>query len=195
MADQSGPFWALIESSRRGPGLRAKLKARLKRDHSWARESAQERMERALTAALGKLPPQEIAAFDLWMRGLLDRAYRADLWAAAYLVCGGCSDDSFEYFRLWLISRGRGVYESVLANPENLADVLKDEPAADGAYELEFESLAYCASDAYEQATDGDELPFREGMPPLEGEGSIDIEDSGASAKRWPRLGKMVGEE
>jgi hypothetical protein len=195
MADQSGPFWALIESSRRGPGLRAKLKARLKRDHSWARVSAQERTERALTGALGKLPPQEIAAFDLWMRGLLDRAYRADLWAAAYLVCGGCSDDGFEYFRLWLISRGRGGYESVLANPENLADVLKTEPAADGAYELEFESLAYCAPEAYERATDGDELPFREGMPPLEGEGSIDVEDSGASAKRWPRLGKAVGEE
>lgn len=30
-------------------------------------------------------------------------AYRRDLWAAAYHANGGCSDDGFIDFRIWLI--------------------------------------------------------------------------------------------
>ncbi|WP_217498085.1 MULTISPECIES: DUF4240 domain-containing protein [Sphingomonas] len=35
------------------------------------------------------------------------RSYRWDLWRAAKVAKGGVSDDGFEYFRTWLISRGR----------------------------------------------------------------------------------------
>ncbi len=45
-------------------------------------------------------------------------AYRTDIWALAYLLRGGCSDDSFEAFRGWLILQGRKVFEATLADPD-----------------------------------------------------------------------------
>lgn len=41
---------------------------------------------------------------------------------SADVVHGGASDDGFEYFRCWLISRGRVVYERVLNIPDDLAE-------------------------------------------------------------------------
>jgi len=50
-----------------------------------------------------------------------DRAYDWKLWGAAYLINGGCSDDSFSDFRATLISMGRKTFESALADPDGLA--------------------------------------------------------------------------
>jgi hypothetical protein len=50
--------------------------------------------------------PEELIAFDDIMFDLRIKAYRGDLWGAAYLINGGCSDDGFEYFRCWLIGQG-----------------------------------------------------------------------------------------
>ena len=33
---------------------------------------------------------------------------------------GGCSDDGFQYFRNWIISRGKEVYYAAKENPDNL---------------------------------------------------------------------------
>jgi len=35
----------------------------------------------------------------------------------------GCSDDGFKEFRSWLVSKGRTVYEAVLAEPDRLAEI------------------------------------------------------------------------
>ena len=45
-----------------------------------------------------------------------------DLWAAAYMICGGCSDDGFRDFRAWLIAQGREVFKGAVPNPDSLAD-------------------------------------------------------------------------
>jgi hypothetical protein len=50
-------------------------------------------------------------------------SYRNLLWAAAYLINGGCSDDGFESFRCWLIVQGRTVFERSVADPDTLADL------------------------------------------------------------------------
>ncbi|MEU1251459.1 DUF4240 domain-containing protein [Micromonospora arida] len=51
-------------------------------------------------------------------RGRLSRRGRCwDVWAAAYLIGGGCSDDSFIDFRAGVIALGREWYERVLASP------------------------------------------------------------------------------
>jgi hypothetical protein len=76
-----------------------------------------------LKEMLEGLPPEEIVAFGHRFDELHARAYTWDLWGAAYLVGGGCSDDGFADFRGWLISQGEEVYESALANPESLAPV------------------------------------------------------------------------
>lgn len=48
--------------------------------------------------------------------------YRWELWAAAYLIGGGRSDDSFIDFRAGLIAQGRDWYDKAAASPDSLAD-------------------------------------------------------------------------
>src|SRR5688572_10313834 len=76
----------------------------------------------ALKATLLKLKPEEIIAFDAIFTQASRRAYRWDLWAAAYWLGGGCSDDGFMDFRACLVSLGKDWYDRVLANPDALAD-------------------------------------------------------------------------
>ena len=75
-----------------------------------------------LEAALRRCSRAEILGFQLRLEECLAASYRLDLWAVAYLVKGGCSDDGFEYFRGWLIAQGRNYFEAALANPECAAD-------------------------------------------------------------------------
>lgn len=76
-----------------------------------------------LVARLAKLPPDEILDFEHWWNEASDAAYRWDLWGAAYLMNGGCSDDGFIDFRSWLMLQGRAVYEAALKDPDSLADL------------------------------------------------------------------------
>jgi hypothetical protein len=48
---------------------------------------------------LSRLRAADIVGFAMRRRDLASRAYRADLWGAAFIINGGCSDDGFEYFR------------------------------------------------------------------------------------------------
>ena len=108
-------------------------------------ESAQQQAE-FLTGKLATLPPDEIIAFENLFRQKMRQAYRWDLWGAAYVINGGCSDDGFEYFRAWLIGQGRKVFEAALANPDSLARIVSEE--------IECEDLLHCAFRAHQQRTD-----------------------------------------
>lgn len=96
-------FWSLIESARAINPSCSGLAQRLKE-------------------YFVEMPADEINSFqqELWQR--LDESYRWDLWAVAYIIDGGCSDDGFEYFRGWLISQGRQYFEAALADPRRAAD-------------------------------------------------------------------------
>lgn len=73
----------------------------------------------------------ELAALDLddiviWHNILSEYqqlSYKEKLWAAAYVINGGCSDDGFDYFRGWLTAQGRDVFHNALRDPDSLADV------------------------------------------------------------------------
>jgi len=120
-------FWQLIEYSRENSG------------------GDLDEQAADLTDLLSDLLPDQILAFDRTFRQLLNDAYRWDLWAAAFIVNGGCSDDGFEYFRCWLIAQGERVYREALADPETL--IGRAEPDA------EAEAMLYAAGDAYEVET------------------------------------------
>src|SRR6266496_618703 len=107
----------------------------------------------ALQERLQSLPESEIVEFDSLLHVQLDRSYHRDLWAAAYSINGGCSDDGFDYFRAWLIAQGERVYREALADPETL--VGRAAPDATDA-----ESMLYAAGDAYKVET-GRDLPAR----------------------------------
>lgn len=98
-----------------------------------------------LVSKLSKYSTEEILEFDRILDKYSAEAHTSELWAAAYIINGGCSDDGFDYFIGWLISQGREVYETALKNPESLADIISDEEAG----EADFEDFLYIAYDAY----------------------------------------------
>ncbi|MFT3936957.1 MAG: DUF4240 domain-containing protein [Chitinophagaceae bacterium] len=105
-----------------------------------------------LVKELKKLPEKDIAAFENIYNRLDNACYTWNLWAAAYTIHRGCSDDSFADFRAWLITRGEAVYIKALAASDSLA-VLKRkklEQSRDG------ECVSFLASKAYEDLFDKD---------------------------------------
>lgn len=73
-------FWKLIKQSKRGT------------------EDCDEQAEK-LTELLIGLEPTEIIAFERHLTRRINDTYRWDIWAVAYIINGGCSDDGFEDFR------------------------------------------------------------------------------------------------
>lgn len=127
------------------------------------------------------------------MYQLLADSYRAPLWAAAYVINGGCSDDGFDYFRGWLIMQGREVFEQVLADPEALADNPTVCHAAPEGYELECEDALSIAWHAHLSVT-GHEIPAT--VPTarysdLDPGWDFDFDDSDELARRLPRLAAL----
>ena len=132
---------------------------------------------------LAKLPPEEVRAFDKLFEQKRVAAYTWDLWGAAYLINGGCSDDGFHYFRAWLISRGRAVYEAAVTDPDTLAG--KTDPDRD---DYEFEEFGYAAREVYEELT-GEEMPPNRVSDPARPKGRRwDFDDDDAVARKLPKL-------
>ncbi len=72
---------------------------------------------------LNRLNEQDLRDFINHFDSVDADAYTWPLWGAAYVMHGGCSDDAFSDFRATLISHGRKIYETALADPESLADL------------------------------------------------------------------------
>ncbi|MFM9940594.1 MAG: DUF4240 domain-containing protein [Hyphomicrobiaceae bacterium] len=149
----------------------------------------------SLTKALSALSVADIEAFELRFGELMEESRTWDLWGAAYVIHGGCGDDSFDYFRHWLISRGRDVYDTALADPESLAkgklSTVEDV--------CQFEEFSYVARQVWcekkgVEVGDGDgDFPFG-GATSGEPEGEPFDEDEDELAKRFPRLWRKFGE-
>ncbi len=130
-------FWRLIEQSKQ-----------------WGQGNEDQQIS-FLVDALVRYPEEEIIAFDVILNALMARSYRHDLWAAAYIINGGCSDDGFDYFRAWLIAQGQSIFNEALRNPESLVEVTDTD-------DNELEVLLYVARDAYARRT-GRDMPLDHG--------------------------------
>src|SRR5262245_40863589 len=126
-------FWKLVDASRRDI------------------ENVDDQMGK-LHDLLIALPVEAILGFDTCFQECTRDAYTEELWAAAYIVNGGCSDDGFDYFMGWLIAQGRKAFEVVLADPEMLAELVE----RDG--HVECESMWSAAAIAYEAKTGKDDF-------------------------------------
>jgi len=73
---------------------------------------------------LSRKTETEIAQFEIQFEKVFMKAYTSNLWGAAYIIMGGCSDDSFEYFRGWLIGQGEEVYNKAVKDPDYLAEYI-----------------------------------------------------------------------
>jgi hypothetical protein len=163
-------FWEIIESSRRGF------------DPSRLDGNMQQQLD-DLRRLLSKLPPEEIIDFRNHFLMRMDSAFHWDLWGAAYLIAGGCSDDGFADFRSWLISMGRRVFEGAVSQVESLLDVVD----APGIEDVFFEEFQYVPAQIYEELT-GREIPEAPGQPPVEPAGERWDEDEEKLARRFPKL-------
>ncbi|CND73683.1 Uncharacterised protein [Mycobacterium tuberculosis] len=169
-------FWGLVDAARRDEGPFAE----------------------ALTARLTTLPAERILQFQECYEAVDRRVYRWDVWAAAYLIGGGCSDDSFSDFRAGLIALGREWFEQVAQAPDSLAGhPLVIESAAKHDHDLIFyEEAGYTADQAFEQVTNTGTCEFYEMLERRQtfpetvvdlGE-DFDFDDEEQMRQRLPRL-------
>jgi hypothetical protein len=115
-----------------------------------------------LTEHLTTMPVANIVVFGDYIRKFSRHAYRGHLWAAAYVICGGCSDDGFMDFRDWLISRGEAIYHEALRDPETLLDIVPLIVGEYGVYgDARHEGLSYICWTAYERKMGVEYLGFR----------------------------------
>lgn len=132
-------FWSLIDAARM--------------DAAPSASDPGKAIASALVDRLAATSKQSALEFEELFEQLHDALCRWDVWAAAYLIGGGCSDDSFMDFRAGLIAQGRDWYERTAASPDALADhpdVIA--AAAQGNDEALFNELVnYAASHAYER--------------------------------------------
>ncbi len=112
----------------------------------------QDEQERFLVKKIEKLTPKQMIGFRLRTDKLLYDTYNSEMWCAGYIMNGGCSDDGFEYFRNWIISRGQDTYYKAKENPDSLISEF-----VEGEEYYDFESFWYVALTAFENKT-GKEL-------------------------------------
>jgi hypothetical protein len=132
----------------------------------------QDEQQEYLINRLQELAPVEITGFRLRTDKLLYDTYNSAMWCAGYIMNGGCSDDGFEYFRNWVISRGKDVYYKAKENPDSLIGQVDEELDIE---EYEFEDFWYVALAAFNNKTgkelydfiDNDNFTFKEGHYPL----------------------------
>jgi Protein of unknown function (DUF4240) len=143
------------------------------------------------SALLAVHPREEIVAAQQVLWDLMAISYRNPLWAAGYVINGGCSDDGFDYFRGWLIVQGREVFERIVANPDALADLPNVQAAAaGGAYAMECEGALSIAWNAHITAV-GEQLPadsFTIRRPELDSSWDFDFDDRTEMKQRLPHL-------
>ncbi len=147
-----------------------------------------EEQSEILKEILAERPLEDIVEFGKIFKHFHALSYTSDLWAAAYIIQGGCSDDMFDYFRAWLIAQGKNVFENVIENPETLAKII---PVEEGE-EIDGECMLSVADEAYERKTGNDMEKFLNlqgfvNFPKIEFDWE---EDDGSLKKKFPKLYK-----
>lgn len=121
-------FWQIIEKSRIG-----------------CDRFAEEQLCANLTKCLEELTPEQISCFEYIFELKMLQSYNWDLWAVAYIIGQGCSDDGFDYFRYWLIAQGKDYFYKAIEDAQFVANSI--DPGQDPSFEL----VSYCANEVYEE--------------------------------------------
>lgn len=88
-----------------------------------------------------------IVQFEIVFRQLVIEADDFKVMAAEKIIEGSVSDDSYLYFRCWLIGQGEKTFTETLKNPDYLADLVDKQTSTD------FEQLMYVTTKAFERKT------------------------------------------
>ena len=116
-------------------------------------------------ALVEKLSELELTDILMWEQIFYEYqvlSYKSKLWAAAYIINDGCSDDGFDYFRPALMILGKSVFLEALKNPDSLAslDIETDEL-------VEFEEMLSVGYEAFIkkqniETSDSQDIYFKE---------------------------------
>jgi Protein of unknown function (DUF4240) len=98
----------------------------------------------ALRDVLAELGDDVIAEFGAEFTRELIRLNRWSIWAAGHVIAGGMGDDSFHYFRSWLIGKGSDAVEQAIADPDGLGIYVDND-------EVDNELLEYVAVELLEE--------------------------------------------
>ncbi|MFJ4931697.1 DUF4240 domain-containing protein [Streptomyces sp. NPDC088736] len=183
---ESDTFWDVIEAAQAGAAATGEL------------------FDEVLVKQLADRPQQEVLEYAERFDELHDALYRWDVWAAAYLIGGGCSDDSFTDFRAGVIALGCQWYQRVAADPDSLSahpDVVEAANGRDRSEVLFYEDVNYAASGAFERIT-GDADAFYEAWrgfraADTESDNAVDMgedfdfDDDREMSRRLPRLAAL----
>lgn len=118
-------FWALIEECRNAENFPAN--------------------QHLLQCKLESMNKTAIKKTDKIFRQLVANLYSWDLWALAYMLFKGCSDDEFEHFRAGLVMQGKATYS--LAVNGDLLELAKQLSMMQTP--IATEQSLYIASNAY----------------------------------------------
>jgi hypothetical protein len=132
---------------------------------------------------LTRLEPKEILSFDRRFQERIREACRQELWAAAYIINDGCSDDGFDYFLGWLVAQGR----MFLRRPSRT----QRRPAVEAGEEVECEDMWSVAARAYEANTGKSD--FYDIAPALTRRLRGKAWDEETVNQLYPRLAKKCG--
>jgi len=105
----------------------------------------------------------EIKKFQKILLEKMNELNHWDIWALAYIVRKGCGDDAFDYFKAWIVSKGKEAFENVREMKlEKLKKLFKES-------EPQLEEFMYVAQNAYENKK-YEEMPIpRVKDKPIEG--------------------------
>lgn len=153
-----------------------------------------------LVTHLSKKSIKDIIMFDFIFNQNYRKSYTSHLWAAGYIVMGGCSDDCFDYFRAWVLYLGKEIYETAIQNPESLLPYFKILENQDEIPQLE--ELLGVASMAYEEKTDLDDEHYYNLYDQLTNDDAVnpdivfdwDEEDLDSLRQKFPLLWEAYGE-
>ena len=142
-------------------------------------------------AELAERDPAEIVAWGRHLDKVMVASGQEDLWAAAYLIHGGCSDEGFDNFRGWLIAHGREVLARSVREPDSLAEMpVVREAAVNGAV-FEAAEVLTIAAEAHQEAT-GTALPTAEAVVTRPDAAMLwDFDNEEEMARRLPRLSAL----
>ncbi len=104
-----------------------------------------------LSSKLGEFKPKEIMNFEKIFSTMYEKLNISELWALAYIIRKGCGDDEFDYFKAWVISKGKETYNTIFEMQiEKLVDIFDEDP--------QLEELLYLSENVYELRT-GEYMP------------------------------------
>ena len=163
MADAQ--FWGLIDHARAGR----------------AESASPER----LSEILNRLSDDEVLDFGHTFYERVCDLNNWHLWAAGYVIAGGMSDDSFHYFRSWIVGKGKTVFEMAVTDPDQLGPYIDNN-------EVDNELLEYVSVKIL-KARGVDEDPRDRSDRRADGEPSGEPFEEDTVANAFPKLAGLFG--